>query len=299
MKPYSKAPLKIVDGKHKKISVFNTDVENIDPEVVESFGEEWLKFNHFDERTINTIAAEYFDIITDQMVNKNTYAIDIGCGTGRWSKYLSKKAGFVECVDPSKALYAADLLLADADNVRLTQASTESLPFEDDTFDFAMSIGVLHHIPDTQKAMMDCVKKVKKGGYFYCYLYYSLDNRRWPYKAMFHASNLLRKGVSKMPAKLKKVTCDLLAITLYMPWVLTARLFVKLGLRKIARTLPLAAYENKSFFVIRNDSLDRFGTTLEQRFSKKEVITMMTNCGLSNIIVSNNTPYHHAVGQKI
>jgi 2-polyprenyl-3-methyl-5-hydroxy-6-metoxy-1,4-benzoquinol methylase len=33
-------------------------------------------------------------------------------------------------------------------------------------FDFAMSIGVLHHIPNTQKAMNNCVKKVKLGGYF-------------------------------------------------------------------------------------------------------------------------------------
>lgn len=298
MKPYNKEPLKIVEGKHKQISVFTTDVENIDPGVVESFGEEWLKFNHFDEKTIDTIAAEYFDIIDDSIVNKNTYAIDIGCGTGRWSRYLSRRAGFVECVDPSKALFAADALLSDIQNVRLTQASTESLPFDDNTFDFAMSIGVLHHIPDTQKAMQDCVKKVKKGGHFYCYLYYSLDNRNGLYKAMFHASNLLRQGVSRMPHSLKKVTCDFLAITLYMPWVLTARLFVKLGLRKFARKLPLAAYENKSFFVIRNDSLDRFGTTLEQRFSKEEVITMMKNCGLTNIVVSENTPFHHAVGQK-
>lgn len=299
MKPYIKEPIRVIKPGNKEISIFSTDVENIDPKVVESFGEEWLAFNSFDDKTINKIAAEYFDIVDEKMVNKNSYAIDIGCGTGRWTKYLSKYAGFVECVDPSQALLAADVLLKDVDNIRLTQASTESLPFADETFDFAMSIGVLHHIPDTQKAMADCVKKVKRGGHFYCYLYYNLDNRSIPYKMLFRASNLLRLVVSRLPQKVKKVTCDILAVVLYMPWVLTARFFVMIGMRNFAKKIPLAAYENKSFFVIRNDSLDRFGTLLEQRFSKKEVIAMMTLCGLTDIVVSPRTPYYHAVGKRV
>lgn len=299
MKPYNKEPIRVVKAKNKEVSIFSTDVENIDAKVVEAFGEEWLKFNSFDEQTINTIAAEYFDIISEEMVNKNTYAIDIGCGTGRWSKFISKRAGFVECVDPSQAIFAADVLLSGSDNIRLTQASTESLPFPDETFDFAMSIGVLHHIPDTQKAMLDCVKKVKHGGYFYCYLYYSLDNRHPLYRLMFRSSNVLRLFVSSLPQGIKKVVCDILAVVLYMPWVLLARFFVAIGMRNFAKKIPLAAYENKSFFVIRNDSLDRFGTTLEQRFSKKEVIEMMEKCGLSDILVSPNTPFYHAVGKRI
>lgn len=298
MKAYNKAPLQKVKAKHKEISIFSTNVENIDAKVVEGFGEEWLKFNNFDEKTINTISAEYFDIINEKIINKNTYAIDIGCGTGRFTKFLSKDAGFIECVDPSDAIYAADILLADTPNVRLTKASTESLPFDDETFDFAMSIGVLHHIPDTQKAMKDCVRKVKQGGYFYCYLYYNLDNRSWLYRAIFQASNLMRLVISKLPRGIKKIICDILAVIVYMPLVLLVKFFVAIGLRSIARKIPLAAYENKSFFVIRNDSLDRFGTKLEQRFSKKEVIEMMENCGLKDIVVSPNTPYYHAIGKK-
>ncbi|MEJ7626503.1 MAG: class I SAM-dependent methyltransferase [Ferruginibacter sp.] len=298
MIPFNKEPVSVVKAKHKDVNIFSTDVVNIDAKVVEAFGEEWLKFNNFDEESIDKTAAEYFDIVNESIVNKDTYAIDIGCGTGRWSKYLSKRAGFIECVDPSKAIFAADILLAESENVRLTQASTESLPFDDGVFDFAMSVGVLHHIPDTQKAMQDCVRKVKTGGYFYCYLYYNLDNRQGIYKLMFRTSNLLRLFVSRLPQNIKKVVCDILAVVLYMPWVLAARFLVFLGLRPLAKKLPLAAYENKSFFIIRNDSLDRFGTTLEQRFSKKEVIEMMENCGLAEIVVSPNTPYYHALGKR-
>jgi ubiquinone/menaquinone biosynthesis C-methylase UbiE len=296
--PYIKAPLKVVKGTNKDIHVFSTDVENIDPSVVHSFGEEWLKFNAFDDNTIDLIAEEYFDIITPEIVNKESYCIDIGCGTGRWSKYLSKLAGFIECVDPSDAIYAADKLLGKTENIRLTKASTESLPFPDETFDFAMSIGVLHHIPDTQKAMMDCVKKVKKGGYFYCYLYYDFDSRGKIYKTIFKSSDFFRKIVCRFPTGLKKVTCDFLAITLYMPWVLSSRLLIKLGQRKLANKLPLVSYANKPFFVIRNDALDKFGTSIEHRYSKAEMIQMMENCGLTEVRMSPNMPFYHGIGKK-
>ena len=98
--------------------------------------------------------------------------------------------------------------------------------------------------------------------------------------------------------KLKRFACDVLAVAFYMPWVLLVRFFRLIGMHKFADRIPLAAYGNKSFFVIRNDSLDRFGTTLEHRYSKKEVIEMMEKCGLSGIVVSPGSPFYHAVGKK-
>jgi SAM-dependent methyltransferase len=61
-------------------------------------------------------------------------------------------------------------------------------PWDDETFDFGMSIGVLHHIPDTKQALINCVKKIKKGGHFYVYLYYRFDNRGFLFKATFYLS---------------------------------------------------------------------------------------------------------------
>ncbi len=296
---YTSEPQKIIQTKGLPIHVFSTEGDNIDTDVVEAFGDEWLKFKDYSPEDIETLGNMYFDIIDESKLNKNSYCLDIGCGTGRWSKYLSAKAGFIEAIDPSHAVIAASHLLRDNDNIRISKASVETIPFADESFDFAMSIGVLHHIPDTQKAMMDCVKKVKKGGYFYCYLYYKLDNKSPVYRGLFHASNLLRVGVSRMPAAVKKVTCDVLAVGLYMPFVFACQLFKKIGLEKVAKKIPLYDYSDKSFFVIRNDSLDRFGTRLEHRFSKAEVIKMMKNSGLEDIVVSPNSPHYHAIGRKL
>lgn len=296
---YNKEPLQIVKGSHKEICIFSTDGTNIDPKVVQDFGEEWLKFQNYSAEEIKSWAISYFDILDDSIVNKNTYALDIGCGTGRWTKYLSGRAGFIEAIDPSNAVLAADYLLGGIQNVRIAKAAVETIPFHDETFDFVMSIGVLHHIPDTQKAMIDCVKKLKKGGYFYVYLYHNFESRGLLFKAIFSFSEGIRKIVSKFPSGLKRFSCDILAVATYMPFVATGRVLNKIGLKTLSAKMPLKDYQNKSFFIIRNDALDKYGTTLEQRFSKEEVITLMQKSGLTNIVISPSSPYYHAIGKKI
>lgn len=293
---FSRLPVKIIQTKNREINIFKTDGKNIDPRVVDEFGNEWLKFS--DQSDVNKVGEEYFDILNEKIINNKTYALDIGCGTGRWTKYLAPKVGFIEAVDPSNAIFAADQLLGDIKNVRLSQASIETLPFKDETFDFVMSIGVLHHIPDTGKALNDCVKKVKKGGHFYVYLYYNLDRRGVVYKTIFRISDVIRKAVSRLPVKLKHFVCDVLAVIFYLPFVFLGRFLTFLGYKQLARRMPLHSYQNRSFFIIRNDALDRFGTRLEQRFSAKEIREMMEDAGLTNIVVSPGSPYYHAVGKK-
>ncbi|MDP4283945.1 MAG: class I SAM-dependent methyltransferase [Bacteroidota bacterium] len=298
IRAYERSPDEVLEVKNKKIHIFDINGNNIDKKVVHDFGEEWLKFNDFSDKDIKRTGEEYFDIIDETIVNKETYAIDIGCGSGRWSKYLSAKAGFIEAVDPSNAIFAAANLLNNVKNVRLTKASIETLPFEDETFDFAMSVGVLHHIPNTGAAFKDCLKKVKKGGHFYVYLYYNLDNRGWLFTRLFRFSDVLRSGICKLPVPMKKIVCDILALIIYMPFILATKLLTLIGFTRLAKKLPLSSYHNKSFFIIRNDSLDRFGTRLEQRFSATQVREMMENAGLTNIVISSDVPYYHAIGKK-
>lgn len=295
---YAREPEEIIQSKTRTISIFNIDGENIDKKVVDDFGNEWTKFNNFSDKIIKAAAEEYFDILNETIVNKNTYVLDIGCGTGRWTKYLASQAGFIEAIDPSNAIFAADKLLSNVKNVRLAKASVETLPFPDQTFDFAMSIGVLHHIPNTQQALIDCVKKVKTGGYFYVYLYYNLDRRRFVFKALFTIADFARNIISRLPSKLKRLVCDILAVIVYLPLIWLSKFLSFLHFKKISEKIPLSPYKNKSIFIIRNDALDRFGTRLEQRFSKAEIEQMMKNSGLIDISISTGIPYYHAIGKK-
>jgi ubiquinone/menaquinone biosynthesis C-methylase UbiE len=300
MKPYNKPSIKTLQGVNNSIEVFtNLDSsENIDAGVVNDFGEEWKKFAVHNDESVRELRKEYFDIIDENIVNKNTYMIDIGCGSGRWTDYFVDKAGFIEAIDPSDAILVADRMLGTKDNVRTTKASVDTIPWNDETFDFGMSIGVLHHIPDTKQALINCVKKIKRGGYFYVYLYYRFDNRGPLFKAVFYCSNVLRLLISKMPSGLKKFTCDILAFFVYWPLSRFAGLLHKVNLHKLATKVPLEPYYNKPFYNLRNDCLDRFGTKLEQRFLRSEIEQMMTEAGLMNIKFGEQSAFWHAVGQK-
>lgn len=298
---FSIEPIKTLLHNNTKIYDFRTsnNHKNIDNKVVESFGDEWLKFNSFTDSEIKKLGDMYFDILTPEIINKNTYMLDVGCGTGRFSKYLAKKAGFIEAIDAGNAIFAAQKLLSNTPNVRLSIASTDNIPFNDNTFDFVMSIGVLHHIPNTLLAMRDCVKKVKPNGYFYVYLYYNLDNKGLIPKLLLKVVTILRLIISSLPGKLKRITCDIISIIVYMPFIIIGRMLKLLGFEKIAQKIPLNIYQNQSFYIVRNDALDRFGTKLEQRFSKKQIEKMMQDSGLSNIIISDNLPYWHCIGKKL
>lgn len=298
MLKFSIKPIDNIKVGNKNISVFDLGDENIDKKTVESFGEEWSKFNSFSDVDLNVTGDEYFDIVPEH-VYKDKKVLDAGCGTGRWSKYISAKASEIEAVDPSSAVFSAASVLQDCDNARVSQASIANLPFADNSFDFVFSLGVLHHIPDTQNAMSKCVHKVKPGGFFLVYLYYSLDNRGLLFRALFYISNMMRKIVSKLPSAIKKMVCDLLAVVIYLPFISISKLFSLLGLDNLIKYIPLSYYSNKSLNIIRNDSLDRFGTPLEQRFSKKEIEAMMRNAGLNEILFSDSEPYWHAVGRKL
>lgn len=296
--PYSNQALRETIIGSKTISHFEIDDTNIDMVTVESFGEEWDKFASFSEAEISQVGNEYFDII-DLNSLQNARVLDVGCGTGRWTKFIARHVAHVDAIDPSKAIVSAAHLLENEDNVRLSQAGVSNLPFADESFDLVFSLGVLHHIPDTEQAMKDAVKKVKKGGQFLVYLYYSLDNKGTVYKFIFHTSTLFRRVISKMPQGLKSVVCDIIAFTVYLPFIGLGRLVKGISPKsKAYQKVPLSYYIGKSLNIVRNDALDRFGTPLEQRFSRKEIEQMMCNSGLENIRFSEQTPYWHAVGTK-
>ena len=289
----------IITGTYKDIHCFSIDdSKNIDSGVVTSFGEEWQKFHDFDDAEIDRLGKMYFDILDENMVNHSSYVLDVGCGTARWTKYLADKVNFIEAIDPSDAILTADKLLGGIKNVRLSKASTDTIPFADETFDFVMSIGVLHHIPDTQKAMIDCVKKTKIGGYFYVYLYYNLENKGFVFRFLLKIVTSIRKVISSLPTKIKKMACDFIAVFIYMPIILLGRVIKVVGFPSVASKIPLNIYQNQSFYIIRNDALDRFGTSLEQRFSKYEVQCMMEKAGLTEIVIAETLPYWHAVGKR-
>jgi hypothetical protein len=93
---------------------------------------------------------------------------------------------------------------------------------------------------------------------------------------------------------LRLAVSDVFAATVYWPFARFARLVEAAGLR--ADRLPLSYYRRRSFYTMRTDALDRFGTRLEQRFSRDEIAGLMRRSGLKDIRFSDGPPFWCAVG---
>jgi len=61
---------------------------------------------------------------------------------------------------------------------------------------------------------------------------------------------------------------------------------------------PLSAYRDKNFYTLRTDALDRFGTRLEKRFTRRQILEMMMEAGLEGIEFRDESPYWCAIGYK-
>ena len=170
------------------------------------------------------------------------------------------------------------------------------MPLPNASQDFGYSLGVLHHIPNTEEAMQRCVDKLKPGAPFLVYLYYALDNRSAWYRGLWKVSDQMRKAISRLPFGARKLVTSMLAATVYWPLATLARVGATVGLN--VSKLPLSFYRNTSFYTMRTDALDRFGTRLEQRFSRPEIAGMMAACGLVDIEFLLGEPYWVACGRK-
>ena len=299
MIPYQKEPREVFSHNGTSIACFDVVGPNLDEEIVGSFGSEWTKFGWFSDTAIDTAAAEYFDVIPDEQLKAVAHALDVGCGSGRWSRYLSKRVGFVESVDPSEAVLSAAELNRDRINVRVTRAPIDGIPFADGSFDLAICLGVIHHLPDPVLALQRVVQKVRPGGHVLVYVYYALDERGSFFRGLFIIADMVRRVVSNFPAPLKSWVCDAIAFLVYLPLVGVAKLAAAvLGNGDAIERLPLAYYRNKSLREIRTDALDRFGTSVERRFTREAFIDMMQAAGLENVVVSPRMPFWHGVGQR-
>src|SRR3979409_1532551 len=163
---------------------------NIDSEVAAGLGHEWSTFrqneSEFSSADREAIFRSYFHIFPWNELPPNPVGIDVGCGSGRWAGMVAPKVGHLHLLDASEdALAVARQNLADATNVSFHLASVGNIPLDDDSLDFAFSLGVLHHVPDTMAAIRVIATKLKARAPLLVYLYYALDNRPWWYRAIW------------------------------------------------------------------------------------------------------------------
>ena len=141
----------------------------------ENFGWQWNRWAkvQFESENIGRPMAGHttkmFKAITELTTDKlnGKLILDIGCGPGRFVD-VSKEMGanVVVALDYSTAIDAAKENFLDTNGIFFVQGDALNLPFKDEVFDFAYSIGVLHHTPSPIKGVEEAARVLKKDGEF-------------------------------------------------------------------------------------------------------------------------------------
>ncbi len=271
---------------------------NIDPWTVAGFGDEWSKFDQTEapEKELKEVFEQYFEIFPWKCLPPGAKGFDLGCGSGRWAKFVADKVDTLFCIDPSEdALNVAKHNLSDRTNCKFYLASVDDIPLNDNSMDFGYSLGVLHHVPDTLEGIKSCVAKLKPGAPFLLYLYYAFDNRPGWFVLLWKVSDILRRGISRLPFWARYRVSQMIALMVYYPLARISSVLEKIGVK--VDNFPLSAYRKMSFYAMRTDALDRFGTRVEHRFTAGEIEKMMLAAGLERIEFSTSV-FWCAVGHK-
>ena len=138
---------------------------NFDPRTVASFGDEWQRFNQqgMASGEAERLFGNYFSIFPWDELPPNAEGFDMGCGSGRWGRFVAPRVGRLHCIDLSSALAVARQALARQPNVQFHQASVASSGLSPSSQDFGYSLGVLHHVPDTAAAIRSSAELLRPG----------------------------------------------------------------------------------------------------------------------------------------
>ena len=269
---------------------------NLDQKVIDSFGHEWSSFDYTESQGSDALDLQFAAYCSPLDLSKfdssKSLAGDFGAGSGRWSSRLLDSFLMVYAIEPSNGANSVLMKKFEEETrVIVLKETVGSNSIPDASLDLGMSLGVLHHIPDTGIAIKDVSKKIKPGGYFLCYLYYKLDEKPLHYRTIFKTVDFTWRVISQLPQSLKRIVSSVIAGLIYWPLARLSKVIGKFGVS--TSNIPLHHYANMPYVMLANDALDRFGTSLEQRFNKTEIEEMLIRADfdLSTLVYSEAEPY--------
>lgn len=223
--------------------------------VAEQFADQW---RHYSERR-----AEYRRQLLDWLSPveeeffRGKVVLDGGCGKGRHLLATSDfEPSLVVGVDFGGAAYVAKAACAGRENVEVVRGDMLCLPFKEGVFDYAYSVGVLHHLPDPHRGFQQLVRAIKPGCYLSTWVY-GLENNEWIVR---YVDPFRKKVSNKLPRPvlrgISKVVAGLLYAAIhgfYRPW---QRLFPNVKLPLQAYLLYIARFPHRELEVIVFDQLN-------------------------------------------
>jgi len=213
--PVTKKPLKrrgdlLVGGKGSTYVIKNwiprfvNEISDAGQEQVQKvFGYKWTRQDWGHEKKSRDFYArwvrESFHCYSDEaffkLFKRDHLILDAGCGSGFISSYLAPSLGksLIFNVDISSSIDVALKNSKGHPRAFFLQADINQLPFVHELFDAIISLGVLHHTPDTFRSLTNLVPYLKKGGRIFLYIY----KKKSPIREF--TDDFLREYMSALP----------------------------------------------------------------------------------------------------
>lgn len=180
------------------------EIEEDKAATASSFGWEWQHFTQEDDQYGEQMLG-WLDPVTEDFF-RDKVVLDGGCGKGRHTMLAASwGARDVIGVDLSDAVESAFAATRGSENMHIVQADLCRLPLGR-VFDYAFTIGVIHHLDDPNVGFKSLASRIKPGGHFSVWVY-GAENNAWitglvsPLRKRF-TSRMNRKALlhlSKLP----------------------------------------------------------------------------------------------------
>ena len=126
--------------------------------------------------------------------------LEIGCGLGTDLLQFARAGAVVTGVDltPASVELVRKRFVLEGVPCNAQVADAEHLPFEDNSFDVVYSFGVLHHTPNTQKAIDEVHRVLKPGGRIIIMLYHTGSVHVYLGAPLYRMAHKLKSGARSL-----------------------------------------------------------------------------------------------------
>lgn len=211
--------------------------------------------------------------------------VDIGCGNGRHLYWAHEFGAEMVGLELSEGVELARANTADCPRSHVVQGDIYHLPFKKSVFDFAYSIGVLHHLPDPREGFHRVLPSLRPKGRIFFWVYGLRDMRLW-----YRLSHMtwLRRITSLLPRSVQHGISIVLALLLEaLLWTPCRLLFSLPGGSSLVRRIPLGDSARRTFQFKVRSVFDRIQPPVTHYHNTEELEEWLKEAGLSQTLVCN------------
>jgi SAM-dependent methyltransferase len=248
-----------------------------------AFGFQWKRYSSLDAR-YRAQFLDWLDPVQPEFFSGRT-VLEGGCGKGRHTALAAEfGASDIVAIDFSEAVDVAYANIGRHPAVHIVQADLNHPPVRR-VFDYAFSVGVLHHLPEPERGFRALVSCLKPGGHMSAWVY-GREGNGW----IVHIVSPLREKVTaRMPHNLLRPLANIVTVPLFLAGRL---LYAPSKGMSVGRRLPYGEYIRYiapfPFREQRTIVFDHLVAPVAFYLTRQEFAGWFENAGLQDVTIAHH-----------